>query len=151
MGFLISGDDTLRTLALRWTQIVRKIYFGGSNFLKVNNLGPVAGFFQSSALPTELLGRIETGRERGQGDKKGAIKTFLTGGVKKSTAAILPHPAVAGLGTRGRYAKKKAPHTRGLLPEHVPGEPGELCNLRVSANYMPMPPIPPMPPMSPWP
>ena len=33
--------------------------------------------FQSSALPTELLGRIETGRERGQSDnlKKGAIKT----------------------------------------------------------------------------
>ena len=58
MGFLISGDDTLRTLALRWTQIVRKIYFGGSNFLKVNNLGPVAGFFQSSALPTELLGHV---------------------------------------------------------------------------------------------
>ena len=74
MGFLISGDDTLRTLALRWTHVVRKIYFGGSNFLKVNNLGPVAGFFQSSALPTELLGRIVTGRERGQGNKRAPLK-----------------------------------------------------------------------------
>ena len=76
MGFLISGDDTLRTLALRWTHVVRKIYFGGSNFLKVNNLWPVAGFFQSSALPTELLGRIGTGRECGQVDKRALLKPY---------------------------------------------------------------------------
>ena len=76
MGFLISGDDTLRTLALRWTQIVREIYFGGSNFLKVNNLEPVAGFFQSSALPTELLGLIAAGRGRDQIDKRALLKPY---------------------------------------------------------------------------
>ena len=66
-------------LTLRLAHAMRKTFFGWGESLKKKISWPVKDFFQSSALPTELLGRIETGRERGQGDKlqKGAIKTLM--------------------------------------------------------------------------
>ena len=55
---------------------MRKIYFREYNVMKEKTFWPVAGYFQSSALPTELLGRIGTGRERGQVDKRALLKPY---------------------------------------------------------------------------
>jgi hypothetical protein len=92
-----------------------------------------------------------TGRERGQGDKRALLKPYCFDASSKRSCDFTSSGGECLADARFSTNTKRKPRLRGAFFGACPGRTRGVRNLRVSANYIPMPPMPPIPPMSPWP